>query len=105
MTDHSIVISTFPDRESALAAGHALVEARLAACAQAGGGITSIYAWKGELHEDTEVELRLKTRRVLGPAIEAMLRERHPYELPQIIYVPMDGSRDYLEWVDSCLDF
>ena len=102
---HCIVISTFPDRASALAAGRCLLEARLVACAQIGGTITSLYHWKDEMHAAEEVELRLKTRRSLGPDIEAMLREQHPYELPQIIYVPMEGSRDYLNWVDSCLDF
>lgn len=103
MTTHCIVISTFPDRATALAAARALLEARLVACAQVHGPLTSLYPWQGALQEDVEFELRLKTRRALGPRIETLLREWHPYELPQIIYVPMDGSRDYLEWVDSCL--
>lgn len=103
MLTHCIVISTFPDRTSALAAGRRLLEARLVACAQVGGTITSLYHWKDELHASEEVELRLKTRRSFGPDIETMLRKWHPYELPQILYVPMEGSSDYLEWVDSCL--
>ncbi|MEW6766206.1 MAG: divalent-cation tolerance protein CutA [Pseudomonadota bacterium] len=100
---YCMVISTFPDQASAAACAQLLLDARLAACAQIGATLTSFYVWKGEMHQDEEVELRLKTRRDLGPDIEALLRERHPYELPQIVYVPMDGSRDYLEWVDSCL--
>jgi len=103
MTTHCIVISTFPDRATALAAARALLEARLAACTQVSAPITSLYPWQGTLQEEEEVELRLKTRRSLGPQIETMLREWHPYELPQILYVPMDGSRDYIDWVDSCL--
>lgn len=103
MTTHCIVISTFPDRTAALAAARALLEARLAACAQISAPLTSIYHWQGTLQEDEEFELRLKTRRALGPQIEAMLREWHPYELPQILYVPMEGSSDYIDWVDSCL--
>ncbi|MEW5973207.1 MAG: divalent cation tolerance protein CutA [Pseudomonadota bacterium] len=103
MTTHCIVISTFPDRAAALAAARALLEARLAACAQVSARLTSIYHWQGTLQEDEEFELRLKTRRALGPQIETMLREWHPYELPQILYVPMEGSSDYIDWVDSCL--
>lgn len=103
MTPYCIVITTFPDRPAALAAARALVEARLVACAQVSAPLTSIYAWQGSLQEDEEYELRLKTRRELGPRIETLLRERHPYELPQILYLPMEGSRDYLDWVDSCL--
>lgn len=103
MSTYCIVISTFPDRATAQAAGRALVEAGLAACAQIHGPLTSIYPWQGAIQEDEEYELRLKTRRALGPRIETMLRERHPYTLPQILYIPMDGSRDYLDWVDSCL--
>ncbi|TQV64284.1 MAG: divalent-cation tolerance protein CutA [Halothiobacillaceae bacterium] len=103
MPRHCMIITTLPDRATALAAGRALLEARLVACAQIGGPMTSLYLWKDALHAAEEFELRLKTRRSLGPDIEAMLREQHPYELPQITYVPMEGSRDYLEWVDSCL--
>ncbi|MGB9669759.1 MAG: divalent-cation tolerance protein CutA [Halothiobacillaceae bacterium] len=103
MTTHCIVISTFPDRATALAAARALLEARLVACAQISAPLTSIYPWQGTLQEDEECELRLKTRRALGPQIEAMLRKWHPYELPQILYVPMEGSSDYIDWVDSCL--
>ncbi len=100
---YCIVISTFPDRASALACARALLDARLVACAQVGATLTSLYVWNGETRQDEEIELRLKTRRELAPAIETLLRAQHPYELPQIVYVPMDGSRDYLEWVDSCL--
>ncbi len=100
---HCIVISTFPDRATALLAARALLEARLAACAQISAPLTSLYPWAGALQEAEEYELRLKTRRALGPRIEAMLRELHPYELPQILYVPVEGSSDYIDWVDSCL--
>lgn len=105
MSDYCIVISTFPDHSTAHMAGHVLVQAGLAACAQVHGPLRSIYRWQGQVEEAQEYELRLKTRRELGAKIEAHLRQLHPYELPQILYVSMEGSRAYLEWVDSCLTF
>ncbi|MEW6445196.1 MAG: divalent-cation tolerance protein CutA [Pseudomonadota bacterium] len=100
---HCILISTFPDRASAEKVARGLLGARLAACVQVGAALNSFYAWNNELRHDEEIELRAKTRHDLAPAIEAMLREQHPYELPQIVYVHMNGSCDYLQWVDSCL--
>ena len=99
-----LVISTFPDAEKARAAVRTLVEARLVACGNILPGIESIYSWKGNIETSAEILVLLKTRRALYPALEERLRQLHPYELPEIIAVPLSaGSQPYLDWVrQSC---
>ena len=97
--DFCIAISTFPDTDSAHNVAQALVEAKLAACAQISAPITSIYTWQGTLQQDTEVQLILKTRHDLLPALETALRRLHPYTLPQLVWFKAEGSEDYLAWV------
>lgn len=80
--------------------GGTLVRERLAACAQIVGPIHSTYWWKGELTEAREWLCLLKTTAEAYPALEARLRELHPYEEPEIVAVPLEaGSAGYLEWV------
>jgi periplasmic divalent cation tolerance protein len=95
-----LVITTLATREQALALGRKLVEQRLAACAQV-TAIESIYRWQGAVHQEPEFRLLLKTRADGYAALEAALREQHPYELPAIHAVAADQAHvPYAEWVE-----
>lgn len=79
-----------------------LLEQRLAACVNIIPGVQSHYEWKGELCCDGEVLLYIKTRRERFAAVEAAIRRLHPYELPEIIAVPITmGLAPYLSWIDQ----
>ncbi|MDR7335905.1 divalent-cation tolerance protein CutA [Roseateles asaccharophilus] len=89
------------DQANALA--RAAVEQGLAACVQT-EAIRSTYRWQGEVVCEDEVRLMFKTTRALYPALEALLRELHPYELPAIYALPViAGTTEYAEWVRSSL--
>lgn len=89
-----------PDRERAEQIARTLVDERLAACATLLGPATSVYRWQGATHTDTEWPLMLKTSADNGPALQARLFDLHPYELPEIVAVPVTaGLPGYLQWV------
>ncbi|MEM6270946.1 MAG: divalent-cation tolerance protein CutA [Bacteroidota bacterium] len=91
---------TCPDRDEAFRVGRALVEARLAACANVLDGMASIYWWQGKLITDTETVLVLKSRAELVPALTAKVQEIHRYEVPCVVALPiLDGNPAYLEWI------
>lgn len=96
------VITTADSREVLEKIGRSLVEERLVACAQIGGPVESAYRWKGTVETATEWVLTVKTRAGLYPAVEKRIRLLHPYEVPQIIGLPIKtGLRDYLAWIAS----
>ena len=98
--DIVLVVTNLPDREAALRLARGLVEERLAACVNVLGGCTSVYRWDGAIEEAAEVPVFIKTRAARFPELEARIRELHPYELPEIIAVPIvHGLPDYLEWI------
>jgi periplasmic divalent cation tolerance protein len=95
-----LVLSTCPDPATAQRLGAALVEARLAACVSVVHGLTSIYRWQGAVEQEQECLLLLKTSDARVAALTEWLRSHHPYELPEIIAVPVTaGARNYLDWV------
>ena len=95
-----LVWSTFPEPERAGHVARALVEERLAACANLVSGVQSIYRWKGAVETAPEVWVLFKTTRAAYPQLEARLKELHPYELPEIVALrPEDGLPAYLQWV------
>ena len=95
-----LVFTNMPDRAAALKLARALVERRLAACVNVLDGCTSIYRWQGDVEEASEVPVLVKTRAARYPELERALRELHPYELPEIVAVPLvRGLPDYLDWV------
>ena len=99
-TDAVIVITSLPDRATAVRLAQALVDRRLAACVSVLAECTSVYRWKEAVETAQEVPLLIKTRGELYPEVEAAIRECHPYELPEIVAVPVvRGLSDYLEWV------
>ena len=98
--DTLLVFTNLPDREAAIELAHGLVERRLAACVNVLGACTSVYRWNGALEQADEVPVMLKTRAARYPEVEAAIRELHPYELPEIVAVPVvRGLPEYLEWV------
>jgi len=98
--DTLMVFTNLPDRDAALGLARALVERRLAACVNVLAGCTSVYRWQGDVEEAAEVPVLLKTRAARYPELEAAIRELHPYELPEIVAVPVvRGLPEYLDWV------
>ena len=88
-------------RLDAQAIARALVEKRLAACVQIIGPITSTYWWQGEIETAEEWLCLIKTRADLFEQVEAAIKEVHPYDVPEILAVPVvAGSEDYLAWLD-----
>ena len=97
-----IVITNAPDRDIALKIARALIERKLAACVNILAECTSVYRWRGKLETATEVPLLIKTRAAIYPDLEAAIKSLHPYELPEIVAVPIErGSPEYLEWVNA----
>ena len=101
--EYSIVIATFADKELAKTAAKMLVEKRLAACVQI-LPIESIYMWKDEVCDDNEIMLFIKSRADMFEKIKVAIKEIHPYEVPEIIMIPIvDGLGEYLKWIDDCV--
>ena len=105
MTDsHCLVLCTVPDADTGRSLASALVDARQAACVNVLPGLTSVYRWQGEVQQDAECLLLIKTRRDRFEELCSFVRARHPYELPEIVAVPMvDGLPAYLAWIDNNL--
>jgi periplasmic divalent cation tolerance protein len=96
-----IVITTCASREEADQLATEIVENRLAACVQI-SEINSTYTWEGEVAQEAEFKLVIKTRRELYEELEAWIREQHSYDVPEIILVPVEtGSAEYLDWIEA----
>jgi periplasmic divalent cation tolerance protein len=99
------ITTTLPDRATADLVGARLVEERLAACAQIAGPIASTYRWQGAVESASEWYCHLKTTADRAPALRRRLRELHPYEVPEIVAVPIvDGDPDYLRWIEESVN-
>ena len=97
-----LVLCTCPDAKVAARIGEALVDKRLAACVTLVPQLTSIYRWQGQIHQDAEVLLLIKTDAAHLDSLEETLHRLHPYEVPEIIALPIvAGSKSYLEWIDE----
>ena len=105
MSDEPIVVlCTCPDEATARGIATALIADRLAACVNRIPGILSSYLWpatgNGQLQEDAEMLLVIKTTADRYPAVEAAILARHPYEVPEVIALPIVmGSRHYIDWI------
>lgn len=97
-----LVITNLPDRAAAEKLADALVEKRLAACVNILSPCRSVYRWQGAVQREEEHPVLIKTTREAYAALEAQIRALHPYELPEIIAVPIErGLPAYLEWVNA----
>lgn len=91
---------TAGSREEALRIGRALVEERLAACANLIEGMTSIYRWEGAIQEDAEVVLIAKTRPDLVTRLTERVKALHSYDCPCVIALPVDGGNQaFIDWI------
>lgn len=98
--DVLLVLTNLPDGEAAKTLAAALIEQRVAACVNILAPATSVYRWDGAVHTDTETPMLIKTTRAHYPMLEKAIRAGHPYELPEIIAVPVTlGLPAYLDWV------
>jgi periplasmic divalent cation tolerance protein len=95
-----LVLTNLPDREAACKLAEGLVDARLAACVNVLAECDSIYRWKGAVETAAEVPVLIKTRAALYSDVEAFICAHHPYELPEVIALPVHaGLAPYLAWV------
>jgi periplasmic divalent cation tolerance protein len=95
-----LVLTNLPDRDAAERLANMLIEKRLAACVNILAPCRSFYRWKGGVQRDEEHPMLIKTTRERYPALEKVLRAGHPYELPEIVAVPVErGLPEYLAWV------
>ncbi|WP_457667305.1 divalent-cation tolerance protein CutA [Thiolapillus sp.] len=102
-----LVLCTCPDENVAVQLAQTLVKKRLAACVNINSAIQSVYRWQGEIRQDKEVLLMIKTTTNGWEKLEQTLLELHPYDVPEIIAMPIcAGSKDYLDWVGEniCTD-
>ncbi|MCP4000637.1 MAG: divalent-cation tolerance protein CutA [Gammaproteobacteria bacterium] len=101
-TDTLILLCTCPDDTVAANLSTQLVEQGLAACINRFSGLTSVYKWQGEMKSGTEVQLIIKTSTAASDRLIDELQRLHPYELPEIIAVPITtGYGPYLEWIQE----
>jgi periplasmic divalent cation tolerance protein len=99
--DRVIQISTTGESRHVMEGiGRRLVEKRLASCAQISGPITSTYWWKGKIETTEEWVCTVKTTSRLYPKVEAMIRDLHPYDIPEIVAMNVENSLSmYADWV------
>jgi periplasmic divalent cation tolerance protein len=95
-----LVLTNLPDRAAAEKLADAIVAKNLAACVNILAPCRSVYRWKGAVQHDEEHPMLIKTTRERYAALESEMRAQHPYELPEIIAVPIErGLPAYLDWV------
>jgi periplasmic divalent cation tolerance protein len=94
------VMTTVDNRQQAEQLASLITSSRLAACAQIAGPIASTYWWKDKLETAEEWQITFKTLQSIYPELEALLKRHHPYEVPEIVAVPvLTGNSAYLDWI------
>ena len=102
-TCYQIILCTCPNEDTAEKIARLLVSGKQAACVNILPGITSIYLWQEQIESAQEQLLLIKANKSSYQAIETTIKMHHPYELPEIIAVPIEnGLPEYLHWIDSC---
>lgn len=103
LSELALVTTTVATPADAQCLAQAVLQARLAACVQV-QAITAHYRWQGALHADAEQRLDCKTTVQAVPALLALLRAQHPYDLPELVVQPLQASADYAQWVVAALE-
>ncbi len=102
MDKYILVLTTVPEEKSGQKIAALLLEERLAACVTISAASQSFYWWKEQIANEPEHILFIKTKTALYPELEKKIREIHPYEVPEIIALPIQkGSEDYLNWIEK----
>jgi periplasmic divalent cation tolerance protein len=99
---YNVLICTVPDEATAVKISRVLVTEKLAACCNIIPGLRSVFTWKGELCDEAECLLVIKTRAEIYERLEKRIQELHPYEVPEILALTVNrGLSNYLKWVDE----
>ena len=100
MTDAMLVLTTLPNSDAAADLAKKVVGEKLAACANVMPAVRSIYRWQGALQDENEVLVLLKTRQARFEKLKARILELHPYDVPEVIAIPVEqGHGAYLDWI------
>src|SRR5262245_5884727 len=103
-SEYVVVLTTLPADSDAAAFAQALVEARLAACVNLLPIMQSVYRWQGEVEQENERQMLIKTSRVRLTGLWERVRDLHPYEVPEFLVLPVvDGSDAYLKWLGDAI--
>ncbi|NRA53752.1 MAG: divalent-cation tolerance protein CutA [Gammaproteobacteria bacterium] len=104
MTEFIQVTCNCPDEDSARQIAQSLVELKLAACVNIIANVESIYSWQGQLEQAREVQLQIKTSKSLYQALEDKILQLHPYDVAEVIALPIiSGNKAYLDWLKGNL--
>ncbi len=97
-----LILTTFPEDQDAEALAKALIDERLAACVNILPEMRSVYTWQGKTESAAERQLVIKTARSRVDALEARLKQLHPYDVPEFVLIEIaGGSSDYLSWLSD----
>jgi periplasmic divalent cation tolerance protein len=100
LTDAMLVLTTLPNADAAGELAKSLIEEKLAACANVFPAVRSIYKWQGKIQDENEVLVLLKTRQEHFERLKSRILELHPYEVPEVLAIPVEqGYQAYLEWL------
>ncbi|WP_110338719.1 divalent-cation tolerance protein CutA [Nitrosomonas sp. Nm84] len=95
-----LIITNLPDKKGAAALAEVLIDQQLAACINILNSCTSVYRWQGKIESAEEIPVLIKTQRQHYERVEQLIKMMHPYELPEVIMVPiMGGLPAYLQWI------
>ncbi|XP_050966774.1 protein CutA homolog [Labeo rohita] len=101
---HSVLLVNCPTEQTAKDIGRSIMEKRLAACVNIFPRATTMYYWKGEIRDTSEILLLLRTRTSLVQRLVAYIKAVHPYDIPEIISFPIDdGSQHYMKWMEDAV--
>lgn len=105
MSDVTVTLCTCPDRDCADRIAHTLVDERLAACVNALPGVSSTYRWQGQVQQDSEHLLLIKSTPECAAALLDRIMELHPYDVPEILTLPVaTGLPAYMDWLRTSVD-
>ncbi len=94
----AIILSTYPDMDTARGAARRAIESELAACVNM-ARISSIYRWKGEVVEEDEILALFKTTDKAAPKLKDAILESHPYDVPELVELDAESAGPYMDWV------
>lgn len=102
LNKYILVMTAVPNKETGQLIAKTCVKEKLAACVTISGSSESLYRWKGQLTQDREHILFIKTRNSLFTELKEKILKLHPYQVPEIIALPLaDGLPEYLNWIDE----